>query len=453
MPFIGDTGTYSVVTPAAGDTVPIVQGGALKQAYASELAGTAGMPGFRYLIDAGSTTASDPGAGRLRFNNATQASATEIYLDNSTDDGVSLATYLAALGVSGWVHIVKTADPETWHTFTYTNLVDSAGYRTITVASQAKGADFADIDAVVVLFQSRSNDSDDVTYTPTTLADWDGSADPGDVEQALDQLAERVTDVEGASGNVATDAIWDAAGDLVQGTGANTAARLALGTALQVLRVNAGATAVEWGTPTGGDADDVTYTPTTVADWDGSADPGDVEQALDQLAERVTDLEGAGGGGSFFLSGDAMDSMPTPSNAATLFTLSNGTPCLQYDGGSTNESARWKRQLSPDFTGSTIDIVVVNTMTSATSGNVRWGARVMRQNADLTADSFDTAVEAHTAVAADADDLTTTVLSAVSVDGAVAGEEIIIEIYRDASDTTNDTATGYAELQYWKATQ
>lgn len=44
------------------------------------------------------------------------------------------------------------------------------------------------------------------------------------------------------------------------------------------------------------DADDVTYAPTTVADWDGSADPGDVEQALDQLAERVTDLEAGGAG-------------------------------------------------------------------------------------------------------------------------------------------------------------
>lgn len=49
-----------------------------------------------------------------------------------------------------------------------------------------------------------------------------------------------------AAGNVATDAIWDAAGDLVQGTGADAAARLALGTANQVLRVNAGATAAEW---------------------------------------------------------------------------------------------------------------------------------------------------------------------------------------------------------------
>lgn len=51
-------------------------------------------------------------------------------------------------------------------------------------------------------------------------------------------------------------------------------------------------------TATGGsvDADDVTYTPTTLSDWDGGVDPGDVEQALDQLAERVTDVEAGGSG-------------------------------------------------------------------------------------------------------------------------------------------------------------
>jgi len=43
------------------------------------------------------------------------------------------------------------------------------------------------------------------------------------------------------------------------------------------------------------DASIVTYTPAVAADWDGSADPGDVDNALDQLAERVTDVETAGG--------------------------------------------------------------------------------------------------------------------------------------------------------------
>jgi hypothetical protein len=45
---------------------------------------------------------------------------------------------------------------------------------------------------------------------------------------------------------------FDAAGDLVYGTGADTFTKLALGTAGQVLKVNAGATAPEWGAAAGG---------------------------------------------------------------------------------------------------------------------------------------------------------------------------------------------------------
>jgi hypothetical protein len=42
----------------------------------------------------------------------------------------------------------------------------------------------------------------------------------------------------------------------------------------------------------GGDAGDITYTPAVATDWDGDADPGDVDNALDQLAERTKDIEG-----------------------------------------------------------------------------------------------------------------------------------------------------------------
>jgi hypothetical protein len=52
----------------------------------------------------------------------------------------------------------------------------------------------------------------------------------------------------GAGGAVGTDAIWDAKGDLVVGTGANTAARLAVGTNGRPLRANSGtASGLEWG--------------------------------------------------------------------------------------------------------------------------------------------------------------------------------------------------------------
>lgn len=51
---------------------------------------------------------------------------------------------------------------------------------------------------------------------------------------------------------ISQDVIWDTAGDIVQATGANAAVKLAIGTALQQLRVNAGATALEYFTDAGG---------------------------------------------------------------------------------------------------------------------------------------------------------------------------------------------------------
>lgn len=62
------------------------------------------------------------------------------------------------------------------------------------------------------------------------------------------QLAQITT-----AGKVAIAALTvssQAAGDIIQATGASTWARLGIGTALQVLRTNAGATAVEWATST-----------------------------------------------------------------------------------------------------------------------------------------------------------------------------------------------------------
>jgi hypothetical protein len=59
--------------------------------------------------------------------------------------------------------------------------------------------------------------------------------------------------------------------------------------------------------PVGGtaDASSVTYTPAVLTDWDGDADPGNVDNALDQLAERVDDVEGAAGHAAVTLDADA----------------------------------------------------------------------------------------------------------------------------------------------------
>jgi hypothetical protein len=86
----------------------------------------------------------------------------------------------------------------------------------------------------------------------------------------------------GGSGAVATDTIWDAAGDLAVGTGADTAAKLTMGSALQQLRVNAAGTALEYAAPSGGSG-------VTTVDQDISAD---FTSAADSAWHDITGLTG-----------------------------------------------------------------------------------------------------------------------------------------------------------------
>ena len=70
------------------------------------------------------------------------------------------------------------------------------------------------------------------------------------------------------------------------------------------------------------DAGDLTYTPAVATDWDGDADPGDLDDAVNQLAERVDDLEGAGGGGGLVPIADVILGSDT---ASISFTSIPGT--------------------------------------------------------------------------------------------------------------------------------
>jgi len=68
------------------------------------------------------------------------------------------------------------------------------------------------------------------------------------------------------------------------------------------------------------DASAVTYTPADNTDWTGSADPGDVDNALDQLADRLTIAE-AGGGGSTGSGGHLHGLARWLSSGGTTFNL------------------------------------------------------------------------------------------------------------------------------------
>ncbi|MGQ0621850.1 MAG: hypothetical protein ACT4QA_18340 [Panacagrimonas sp.] len=124
----------------------------------------------------------------------------------------------------------------------------------------------------------------------------------------------------------------------------------------------------------------------------------------------------------------------------------NSIAVLDADGGSINEIVRGivYLPLGLDYSAG-IKARGWVTATSATSGNARYGFRMMRFNTSIDTDSFSTAVEAHAAVSATLGVPTVIEVSNTNLDGAVAGEAMIFEWYRDASDTTNDTASGDTE--------
>jgi hypothetical protein len=140
------------------------------------------------------------------------------------------------------------------------------------------------------------------------------------------------------------------------------------------------------------------------------------------------------------------DAQPTATNFATSDTR-NSIAVLDFDGGSTNEETTFVGTI-PEAAVLTSGIIVrIKWMAStATSGNCRWGAQWEREGTDLDADSFDTATEAHTATNGTSGIETTTELTCTTIDSLAVGERYRLKVYRDASDTTNDTMSGDAEL-------
>jgi hypothetical protein len=163
------------------------------------------VPAQRYDIELANTTDSDPGAGLIKFNNATPASATELYIDDSTSDGVDLSTLFASFGAAGFIKIQSVADAGEWAIFKWTATTDQTGYWKFAVTPQASKGTLDDADAVLVEFDSGGSaaaDASAITYTPAVSADWDGAADPGNTDDALDQLAERTKDLELTGGGL-----------------------------------------------------------------------------------------------------------------------------------------------------------------------------------------------------------------------------------------------------------
>lgn len=211
-----------------------------------------------------------------------------------------------------------------------------------------------------------------------------------------------------AHGNITNAGAIGSTQGLVVRTGASgVLTTLAMGTAGQVLKVNSGATDIEWG----------------------------------------TDNTGGGGGGTktyaFFT---PLDAQPPATNFATLDTR-NSIAVLEFDGGSTDESTTFVG-IMPEAAslGSGLKVRIHWMADTATSGDVRWGVQFERMNTDLDSDSFDTVAEANGTANGTSGIPTVTEITITTIDSIVAGDAYRLKVYREASDTGNDTMTGDAQL-------
>lgn len=106
--------------------------------------------------DLASTTAGDPGAGGIRWNNADPGLATEVYISDADEDAGDLETLLAALNIGGAVYVQGAADSEArdnLQRLRVTSKASGTGYTTLGVTVEVSQGAFADADALELTIQ------------------------------------------------------------------------------------------------------------------------------------------------------------------------------------------------------------------------------------------------------------------------------------------------------------
>lgn len=173
----GAAGFYKMGSGGSADWGPVVR--------LSGADGTDGVTaGLRYVFD-DSTADADPGAGKLRLNHASPASATAAYIDNVDNDGAAVTAYLdtwddAVATVKGQLLIRSAATPATFALYTVTgSVVDGSGYRKLTLAYLAGNGSLAAADDLAVQFYRNG----DAGYSPGYRLAMDAAStadgDPG----------------------------------------------------------------------------------------------------------------------------------------------------------------------------------------------------------------------------------------------------------------------------------
>jgi hypothetical protein len=144
---------------------------------------------------------------------------------------------------------------------------------------------------------------------------------------------------------------------------------------------------------------------------------------------------------------------PPTSNYATLDTR-NAHLVLDFDD-TTDETAVFSAIMPRNYATGGVTLYIHYSMTSDTANKVRWEAsfeRVGDGQQDTDSDSFATAqavnVAAVPGTSGHVDIVTIAFTEGAQMDSVAVGEKFRLKVQRKPSDTTNDTATGDAELHW-----
>lgn len=128
-----------------------------------------------FVADTASTSAGDPGAGNVRWNHATQASATHLFIDDSDADANDLSSLWPTLSAGGFVYLWNPDDLAIWQVWQVTAVSDAAGYLDLTVSYQGGAGSFADDADVVLTLQQPSPAAGVDRNVVTTVASSGGT--------------------------------------------------------------------------------------------------------------------------------------------------------------------------------------------------------------------------------------------------------------------------------------
>lgn len=150
--------TETTVDALTSPKVPVVDslGNEYKVPF-TDVTSVTGEPGgssFRFTFSA-TTTDSDPGDGIVRFNNATLASVTQIYIDTEEVGGTNITDWIDSFGASGRIRAYLVSDPTVWADFTLTSVTSATGYRKLNVTHvDSNGIFTTDIGDLVITYGS-----------------------------------------------------------------------------------------------------------------------------------------------------------------------------------------------------------------------------------------------------------------------------------------------------------